>query len=323
MDSLVSEPTPAKKMCVINNENKMQLIECEKCEIRKFRLPQQFPSTLKQAVKQGIISPVESTPSILTMSKNVTTSLSGVASDHLIPVNKLQKLRILSPKGKDLGEFNLELRTDNLLKGKAITITKLGTFKPVKKPVTVTLPSISKNLILRTLKQGTVKVLQKNNLNIISCSKYETERNKTHVVQHCTTLPINKIIGNRDTKTRGEEAQVFINDDINVEIPVSTSKTNSKQSLYPIINSHNQKYIICNRISNTNSHVKIPKIKITEDSEATLAAKVLPHKKIIESPFSTINLKCAINSNSNNIHRSEEYSKVSKRIYIYILVQKI
>lgn len=307
MDSL--EPTPAKKRCIVKNENKIQLIEC----IREFRLPQQFPSTLKQAVKQGIVNPMESSPSILTMSKDVTI-LSGVKSDRQIPINKLQKLRILSPKGKDLGEFNVELQTDNSLKEKAIT--KTSTLKPVKKPVTVTLSPVSRRIFPRILKQGTGRIPKHNLMNIKSFSKSDSEANKINALQHCTILPINKMIENQDIKTRGKETQAF-NSDINVETPVSMSKTNFKQSMYQTIDSNNQKHIVYNRINNINNHVKISEIKVTEDSKATLVAKVLPHKEIIELPFPTENLKHTINSsNSNNVHRSEEYSKVSKRKYI-------
>ncbi|XP_011259401.1 uncharacterized protein LOC105253222 [Camponotus floridanus] len=300
MDNLV-EPTPPKKRCVVENENKMQLIEC----VREFRLSQQFPSTLKQAVKQDIVNSIESPSSMLTMPKKITL-LSSVESNRKISINKLQKLRILSPKGKDLGEFNVELRNDNLLKGKTIMITKSNTLRPVKKPVTVTLSSVSEKLFPRILKQGTVRISKNNLMNIKSYSKNESETNKSNVLEHCTTLSKNKMIGNQDIKTEGKEAQVF--NDI-VDIPVSMSETNSKQDLYQIIDINNQKYIVCNKISSKNSHVKIPKIKITEDSEATSAVKVLPHKEIIESSFSTVNLKHAINSDSNNIHRSEECSK--------------
>lgn len=311
MDNLV-EPTPSKRRCV-ENENKMQLIEC----VREFRLPQQFPSTLKQAVKQGIISSVESPSSTLTMPEKVTV-LPSVKSNRQISINKLQKLRIISPKGKDLGEFNVKLRNDNLLKGKAITITKSDTPKPVEKPVTVTLSSVSKKLFPRILKQGTTRIPKNNLMNIKSYSKNESERNKSNVLEHCTTnkMSINKMIGNQDIKTGGKETQVFIND--NVEIPVSMSETNSKQALYQIIDINNQKYRVCNKI-NKNNHVKISKIKVIENSEATLAVKVLPHKEIIESSFSTVNLKHTINSDSNNVHRSEEYSKVSKKKYIIIM----
>lgn len=309
MDSL--EPTPAKKRCFIKNEKKMQLIEC----VREFRLPQQFPSTLKQAVKQGIINPTESSPSILTMSENVTV-LSGAESNRQIPINKLQKLRILSSKGKDLGEFNVELRTDNSLKGQAIMITKMSALKPVKKPVTVTLSPISRRIFPRILKQGTARIPKYNLINIKSFNKNDSEANKINALQHCTILPIKKMIGNQDIKARGKEIQVF-NSDINVEDLVSTRKTNSKQSMYQTIDSNNQKHIMCNRISNINSHVKISEIKVIEDSETSLVAKVLPYKEIIEPLFPIVNLKHTINSsNSNNAHRSEGYSKVSKRKYI-------
>ncbi|XP_050454283.1 metacaspase-2-like isoform X1 [Cataglyphis hispanica] len=291
MDNL-TEPT-AKKRCVTRNENKMQLIEC----VREFRLPQQFPSTLKQAMKQGIVNSVESPPSILTMPENTITSLSGVKFQ--IP-SKLQKLRILSPSGKDLGEFNVELRTDNPLKGKTITL------RSVKKSSLS--PVLHSRIFPQILKQGIAKISKSNSIKSCSRSNYE-EVNKNNVSQEFTTLRINKIIGKEDIETRNKEAQAC-NSDINVEIPVSLSETNCKQSLYQTIDSNNQKHIVCNGINNVNSCIKIPKIT-TEINEITSAARVSPHEEIIESIFPITNLKLAVNSSDNNVHKSKEYFKVS------------
>ncbi|KAL6431934.1 hypothetical protein ACFW04_007393 [Cataglyphis niger] len=294
MDNL-TEPTSAKKRCITRNENKMQLIEC----VREFRLPQQFPSTLKQAMKQGIVNSVQSSPSILTMPENTITSLSGVKFQ--IP-SKLQKLRILSPSGKDLGEFNVELRTDNPLKGKTITL------RSVKKS---SLSPVSHSRIFpRILKQGTAKI-SKSNL-IKSCSRSDSEEmNQNNALQESTTLRINKIIGKEDIETRNKEAQAY-NNDINVDVPVSLSETNCKQSLYQTIDSNNQKHIVCNGISNVNSCIKIPKNTITEINEITSAARISPHEEIIESTFPITNLKLAVNSSdNNNVHKSKKYFKVS------------
>ncbi|XP_070157285.1 uncharacterized protein [Polyergus mexicanus] len=291
MDSL-TEPTPAKKRCITRNDNKMQLIEC----VREFRLPQQFPSTLKQAMKQSIVNPVESPPSVLTMPENMITSLSGVKFQ--IPY-KLQKLRILSPNGKDLGEFNIELRTDKPLKGKMITL------RPIKKPVLF--PLSHSRIFPRILKHGTARILKNNSIK--SCSRCDSETNEINASQESTTLRINKMIEKQDIETRNKEAQAC-NSDINIEIPISMSETNPKQSLYQTIDNNNQKHIVYNGINNVNSHIKIPKITITEINEITSATRISLHEEIIKSTFPVTNLKLAINSSdSNNVYKSKKYFK--------------
>ncbi|XP_029678808.1 uncharacterized protein LOC115244927 isoform X4 [Formica exsecta] len=255
MDSL-TEPTPAKKRCVTRNENKMQLIEC----VREFRLPQQFPSTLKQAMKQGIVNPVESPPSILTMPENMITSLSDVKFQ--IPY-KLQKLRILSPNGKDLGEFNIELQTDNPLKGKMITL------RPVKKPV---LSPVSHSRIFpRILKQGTARIF-KNNL-IKSCSRCDSETNEINASQESTTLRINKMIEKQDIETRNKEAQNTISTQ---EYNIAVSPASEKN----VINVHHGKVLHDTKSENMQSkHV------LKKDSGNNCSAVVVnnPVQRVPES----------------------------------------
>ncbi|XP_070157286.1 uncharacterized protein [Polyergus mexicanus] len=212
MDSL-TEPTPAKKRCITRNDNKMQLIEC----VREFRLPQQFPSTLKQAMKQSIVNPVESPPSVLTMPENMITSLSGVKFQ--IPY-KLQKLRILSPNGKDLGEFNIELRTDKPLKGKMITL------RPIKKPVLF--PLSHSRIFPRILKHGTARILKNNSIK--SCSRCDSETNEINASQESTTLRINKMIEKQDIETRNKEAQEY-----NIAVSPASDKN--------VINVHHSKVL--------------------------------------------------------------------------------
>lgn len=250
------------------------------------------------------------------MPKNVTV-LSGV--ERQVPC-KLPKLRIISPNGKDLGEFNVELRTDNPSKVmQTFTITKSSTLKFCKKPVTVSqtrifpriYPRVYPRILPRILKQGTARIPNYNLMDIKSCDKNNSETNKINVLQQSTTLPINKtlMIGSRDTKTSNKEAQAC-----NVEILIPMSETNSKQSMYETIDSNNQKHIMHNGVSNINSHIKIPNITITTEDNETSATKVSLYKEIIESPFPIVNCKkLALNSSdSNNIHRSEDYFKVSK-----------
>lgn len=297
MDSL-AEPS-AKKRCIMKNGSKIQLMEC----VREFRLPQQFPSTLKQAMKQGIVNTAESPSSM--MPKNIKV-LSGV--ELKIPC-KPPKLRIISANGKDLGEFNVQLRTDDPLKGQTIIITK-NTLKLDKKPVSVVSSPTSQNRILpRILKQGTARV-PRNLVDIKSCNKNNSETNKIIMLQQSTNLPINKrlMIKNQDVKTKNKEIQAC-NSNIKVEISISTNGTNSKQFMHESINNNSQNHIVHNRIRNVNSHKKIPQLKITENNETS--AEKASHKEIIESSFSIVNCKkLVLNSDNNNdMHRSENYFK--------------
>lgn len=246
------------------------------------------------------------------MPKNIKV-LSGV--ELKIPC-KPPKLRIISANGKDLGEFNVQLRTDDPLKGQTIIITK-NTLKLDKKPVSVVSSPTSQNRILpRILKQGTARV-PRNLVDIKSCNKNNSETNKIIMLQQSTNLPINKrlMIKNQDVKTKNKEIQAC-NSNIKVEISISTNGTNSKQFMHESINNNSQNRIVHNRIRNVNSHKKIPQLKITENNETS--AEKASHKEIIESSFSIVNCKkLVLNSDNNNdMHRSENYFKVSKRKYI-------
>ncbi|XP_072762477.1 uncharacterized protein [Anoplolepis gracilipes] len=293
----IAEPTPAKRRCFKKND-KIKSIERVR---RQFQLPQQFPSTLKEAIDQGIAKPVEE-PLLSTIPENAKM-LPNIKRQ--IP-HKLHKLRILSPNGKDLGEFNLKLKADNPSKGKTIMISKSNTFKSVKKPVTVTLsPVLSKN-VTWMFKQN---IKENNSIDINSCSKNDFVTNK--VSQQFTTLPIN-IIRKNHTEIRNNEAQAY-NSDTNetgeVEIAVSTSETHPKQ-FYQTTDSNSKKHIICNGINNVNRRIRILKSTIKKDNEITSVTKVPLHKEVTQSSFPIINLQDVVNSvDSNNVHKAEEYSQ--------------
>jgi len=285
------ESTPAKKRCTSTNRNKIRPLEC----VRKFQLPRQFPST-KQALRSGtsIVNPVTST---LTLPNAVTVSSNP---ENRVPYN-LQKLRILSPGGKDLGEFNVELLSADPTKGNTIMITK-SNLKSVDKPLILPLSPISHTKTLpRILRQGTAKIPRRNLMEAISCSR-DVSSDNTSVLQQST---LNKMLLNgQNTEGKKTEKQICSNG-INANKARSTDEVSSKHSICQTVNSNNQKYIINSGIDTRNC-IKIEEIESKE-------AETLLYKKIIESPRSANSKKLTINfSNRNSIPLSGSNLKVSK-----------
>jgi len=285
------EFTPAKKRCTFNR-SKMRPLEC----VRKFQLPRQFPSTVKQALKSGmsIVKPV--TP---TLSDTMTMSLN---LENRVPYN-LQKLRILSPGGRDLGEFNVELLSADPTKGNTIMITK-SNLKSVDKPLILPLSPISHTKTLpRILRQGTAKIPRRNLMEAISCSRDISWADNTSVLQQQSTL--NKVLLNGQNTEGKKTGKQMCNNGINANKARSTG-ISSKHSLDQTVNSNNQKYIINNGTDNIDTRIKIEE---TENNEA----ETLLYKKIIESPRSANSKKLTINfSNRNSIPLSGSNLKVSK-----------
>lgn len=127
------------------------LMEC----IRKFPLIQQFPSTIKEFntapwSKMTIRFPIPSIQDIKNIPNLNTSSI------------PCKKLRIVSPNGRDLGEFNLEIRNKNASTGQIYTITKSNIFKPVSKsPVVFTLNPLAKKTLPRILRQTSANIKNK------------------------------------------------------------------------------------------------------------------------------------------------------------------
>ncbi|XP_018374147.1 PREDICTED: uncharacterized protein LOC108768269 isoform X2 [Trachymyrmex cornetzi] len=287
MDSL-REPTPAKKRCISTNGSKMQSLEY----VRQFQLPQQFPSTIKQTLKSiNITEPTTPTimcPDTVKISSNV---------ENQVPCN-LQKLRILSPGGRDLGEFNVKMCSADSSKGNTITITK-SNCKPNDKPLILPLsPVFPTKSIPRILRQGSSKVPRRNLMEVMSCSTTIPWTDSTNMLhQQKSTTKDKKLLSSQNMKETTAEnnemssIETSLSNDI-IELPYPAS--NKKHT----INSSNK-----NNIPLSGQSLKVSKGKCI----ATI--KKTENGKIVTSLKSATNLvqRCSqtdSNLNQNNSRKS-------------------
>ncbi|XP_011633951.1 uncharacterized protein LOC105425089 [Pogonomyrmex barbatus] len=263
MDNLVG-PTSTKKRCSSQKE-KIQLNECK----RVFQLRQQFPSTVKEALKEGIniVEPVAltvTTPDVVTVLSNSE--------------NRLQKLRILSPDGRDLGEFSVTLRSPNLLKGNTVTITEPN-LHFAKKPVI--LPSISHTKAFpRILRQGTTKV-PKTKIEDTSGIKDISWTDSNSILHQRQSLLSNRMLTNSDATKGKMEEQTYSN--INSVLPVN--KICSDHSMHQTSDSDNK-----HRVHNGIDSIDADCMQIQEvntENDATSVVVKTPLKKIVKSPSPT------------------------------------
>ena len=294
------EPTPAKKRCISTNGSKMQPLEC----VRQFQLPQQFPSTIKQALKSGVNIAEPTTPII--MCPNTMKISSNM--ENQVPCN-LQKLRILSPGGRDLGEFNVKMWSADSSKGNTITITK-SNCKPNDKPLTLPLsPVFPTKSIPRILRQGSSKIPRRNLMEMMPCSRTIPWIDNTNVLHQQKSTTKDKKLSSQNMK--GKVEKQMPNNSINTDKAHSISEIISKRSICQTINNSNQKYIIYYGINDTDIHNQT-KILETENNEMSSTETPLSND-IIELPCLASNKKHKISSsNKNNIPLSRESLKVSK-----------
>lgn len=182
MATLEGSPS-AKRRCTSRKGDEMQAIE-ENIRVREHQLPQQFPSVMQQTVKIAIRNEREGERRVNI--KNFPTSaliIPGIpempSTERSAPF-KLQKLRILSPDGRDLGEFNLQLRPDTPLKRHKIVISKSRNLKPAEEKVAICHPPrTSSKIFPQTPKQDIAKKSDSISRNKIICDKtFETNKTK-------------------------------------------------------------------------------------------------------------------------------------------------
>ncbi|XP_012226601.2 putative leucine-rich repeat-containing protein DDB_G0290503 [Linepithema humile] len=294
-----AESTPSKKICISENVNDMQLKEC---------VPQQLPNAIKQMdttswkllqmdttkwkFKKEKLSP----PKLTNFGSHIVSNGEYQVlnkSHKLETVNKLQKLRILSPKGRDLGEFNVELQANNPLKGKTVKIIKSSVEK-------VPIISLSNKKLPLVCKQNTPKISQ---INLVpnsdsTCHKTViTGENKiltsilTSPPQHCVNLPRNEILTNSCTAEIDKEKQLRNSVITYCESDkASTSGINLKNSVCDnndITNNNEQNH---SEINNKNNYLKIKEVT-PKNSEVSTDAKIPIHAEVNKSQFLLVNCK--------------------------------
>lgn len=295
------EPTPAKRKCTVIDTSKMKNL---RETVREFDLPQHFPSTMHQLKNQVYETKKNWRENI------VSTSSVSHASQF---INKVQKLRILSLNGRDLGEFNVQLRDDDPLKGKTIMLTK----SPSKEdPVTVinTLHKPGK-LCPRILRQkkNPAKMLKVDSPNVTVLSKNISRIDKINSIkqQQSTTLSKSKFRDN----IKNEKMRASSDSDTEIDMEtISRNKTNSTSVTYQNVNNNNKEYILSNKESNINTCLEIQDVRTVKDNK--IFASVKPSYKDDIKSISMANCKNLTVSLTNCMKNSENKDIVNKGKYI-------
>lgn len=287
---------PTKKEYTPANGGRKRPLECR----REFQLQRQFPSTVKQALRSGI-NIVE--PFAWNLMQTGNARVSSNARNG-IPCN-LQKLRILSPNGRDLGEFNVELKSADPSKQNAITIVK-SNFKPVDKPLTLPpSPVLPTKILPRILKQSkknnVAKVISYGRKNILS------DNNSVSHEQRSTILRVNKMPSS-DQEGKMEK-QTCNGSSINIDNTFSINGINT--SVCQTVDSSNQRYIVYHG-TDIRNYTKVQGTA-AGNNEVSLTTETLLCKESVEPPCPANCERLATNSSGqSNIPLSGKSLKVSK-----------
>lgn len=299
--------------------NKMKVMEC----IREFPLPKQFPSTAKEASRvTWKRRNVMQLPTLKVV--NGIKIMPFYRADTPVPC---KKLRIVSSHGKDLGEFNVELRNsrNNPSKGQILTITKSNNSKLFDKPVTIALPAASlapKQTFPRILRPESIKMARRKLMDISTnvsldnkcvfndCRVIEASLKKTPVL-----LPIKEVGIMSDGD--GEAKRIRIcNGNIDADkISTSVDERNSKYSVDCAADSNSGQKCIetelmpitlvkSNGCPLNNANV-VTSTTLAESNIVSSTAANVSFKKIAESPFpivSCVKLAAKLSDDCNRAH---------------------
>ncbi|XP_032684876.1 uncharacterized protein LOC116850561 [Odontomachus brunneus] len=297
-----------KETCSLPNKP----LEC----IRKFPLIQQFPSTIKE---------FNSEPWSKLNIKYLSTIATGGVKDGKNKSNlsysniPCKKLRIVSPNGKDLGEFNVEMRGETSSKGQIYTITKSNMLKSDLKPVILTLNPLAKKTVPRILRQPPMNLIKNKIAKIMSADKsYFIKNDKLNVspMEHIT------LNGNSQTMNISEEIQSCDEmKDSGNNILIPGNETDQKSSLDCTADDNSQKHSEINHTlamlaksfedttNNINTLLKADKIRtsttLLKNNEVSSTKKDIIYKEIAESPFPKVTCERIVVLNDNIPTNSE------------------
>jgi hypothetical protein len=281
----MEESLPPKRRCISKNEEKT-------VGEQEFQLP----NMIKQSVNNIIID-TKNESCRLNISNSPNSALEipeipKMSIEHKIPC----KLRILTPDGRDLGEFNLEWRTDNLSKKHKIVISKLHNLKSAGKKVTVSSPTIGR-ISSSALKQTIMKRAKYNLINKTLCNSIP-ETNKVQILQQQEQqqqqnqyiLPICKMHQAIETNEQ------ICNNNIN-EVSISENPRNQNSSKYQIVDNVDQN-LVYNVMKNTENDLKIQETR-NENNFSGMNVS-LSGNKDNKSLFPTLNCQNFIKSNNSD-----------------------
>lgn len=269
------QSTPARERYSLTNGGRKRPLEYER------ESQEQLSNTMKLISKStNIAEPVASN---LMCSNNVRV-LSNVKNP--VPYN-LQKLRILSPDGRDLGEFKVELKSANSSKGNAITIgLSKSNSKSIVKP-TLPLSPVSHMRTFPQILKDIRKIPKISAMEAMSCNKgiSSTDNNNALCQQQST------IVNDQGTKYKMEK-QICKSKPSTDE--KNSIRNKSRHSECQTVVRGSQKYVICHGTGDIHNCTKVQEI-ITKNNEISSVTKIPLYKEIVKSPRS-VNSNIKINA---------------------------
>ncbi|XP_011864641.1 PREDICTED: uncharacterized protein LOC105560283 isoform X1 [Vollenhovia emeryi] len=295
MDSSL-ESTPTKRRCTLANESK----------IRPAAYAWDSQSQLSDAM--SVVK-----PAALSLARPFGVQVPSNAENRVL--YNLQKLRLLSPRGRDLGEFNVKLKTTDPSKGNTITITK-SNVKPVAKPLALPLAPISHIKVLpRILKQKSM--LSKGVLmEEVSCNGRPSWTDNGSRQRQREILPMSRVFSiDRDTEGKAGKQTCNNSSNINTAITSPTDGINSKRRVYRSVGSSNPRYVV-HRGTGVTAVRRGIKLQDTaaavESKKVPSATKVLLPKRVFKIPSSCVRLVANPGDESNIVSLSGKNLKVSR-----------
>ncbi|XP_011864642.1 PREDICTED: uncharacterized protein LOC105560283 isoform X2 [Vollenhovia emeryi] len=287
MDSSL-ESTPTKRRCTLANESK----------IRPAAYAWDSQSQLSDAM--SVVK-----PAALSLARPFGVQVPSNAENRVL--YNLQKLRLLSPRGRDLGEFNVKLKTTDPSKGNTITITK-SNVKPVAKPLALPLAPISHIKVLpRILKQKSM--LSKGVLmEEVSCNGRPSWTDNGSRQRQREILPMSRVFSiDRDTEGKAGKQTCNNSSNINTAITSPTDGINSKRRVYRSVGSSNPRYVV-HRGTGVTAVRRGIKLQDTaaavESKKVPSATKVLLPKRVFKIPSSCVRLVANPGDESNIVSLS-------------------
>lgn len=222
---------PAKKKCILPNRHRAQPVQ----HVRDLQSSGRAKPTLASGASRPAASAVAHGDAARTSSN----------AENKVPYN-LHKLRILSPRGRDLGEFSVKLQSTDPSKGNTTIMITKSVSKPTDKPLTLPLsPVLHARATSRILKPGAAKFPRCNLLKTMSCGRSDSRTGSADVLHQSQFTASSKIMNSRGTEGKMDR-QTYNCNSINVAKARSTGGVSSKLSLLRhTVNSDNHKDVKC------------------------------------------------------------------------------
>ncbi|XP_076300423.1 uncharacterized protein LOC143218827 [Lasioglossum baleicum] len=266
MESASSFPSKTTRKLLEEDIGK-PIIECK----REFKLTRQFPSRVYKKKPASDLAPSQ-----------ISNKLLGKGD-----VNKLNKIRIKTQDGKDLGEFKLKLLPPELINETLIS-NSLHLANNIKMPITLLFEDASKlKNIPQTIEVAPIANQLYLNVNKEKSNSKKLEKMLVNDVQYISHDSLNKGLSNL----------MFLPNENQYSKLCNTEAINSKTPQYKITVQNKEVLIPLNKLPNSR---KVIKRKANSDNTVT-NKKISSHDIVAEREATSDNTVTKTNSNSDNV----------------------